>query len=129
MDWLQKFKAKHLIAGQKAEKTACKYLIDQGLKLIERNYVCRCGEIDLIMWDKQSLVFIEVRYRQTIDFGFPQETVTTNKQKKIIKSAQTFLLQKKCLELYPVRFDIVAIQGTIPQHKINWIKDAFYARA
>ena len=138
-DWPHKFKAPHLITGKNAEKIAFKYLAQQGLKLVEKNYSCRYGEIDLIMRDKQSLVFIEVRYRQSTDFGLPEETVTVSKQSKIIKSAQSFLLEKKYFELYPVRFDIVAITGkvsnykvycgTIPEHKINWITDAFYAQA
>ncbi len=128
MDWLKKITAPHLLVGREAENISRQYLCQQGLQLIEKNYSCLYGEIDLIMRHKQVLVFVEVRYRKSKDFGLAQETVTTLKQKKIIKSAQYFLSQKKMLNQCPCRFDIVAIHGTIPDHKINWIKDAFYVQ-
>ena len=125
MDWLKKITAQHLLLGRKAERVSHKYLRNQGLKLIEKNFRCCYGEIDLIMQHRQTLVFVEVRYRKTKDFGLAQDTVNTRKQRKIIKSAQSFLLHKKMSNQCPCRFDIVAIHGTIPDHKINWIKDAF----
>lgn len=127
MDWLKKIKAPHLVAGHKAEKIAFRYLTDQGLKLIKRNYSCRHGEIDLIMRLQESLIFVEVRYRQSTKFGLPQETVGKTKQRRIAKTAEYFLIDKKMSDQCPCRFDIVAIHGTIPNHKINWITDAFYA--
>ena len=127
MDWLKNLKAPHLIAGRNAEKIAFNYLNDQGLKLIEKNYSCRHGEIDLVMRLQELLVFIEVRYRESTKFGLPEETVGKAKQRKIVKTAEYFLIDKKMSDLCPCRFDIVAIHGTIPDHKINWITDAFYA--
>ena len=127
MDWLKRHTPRHLVVGHKAEVIAYHHLVKQGLKLIVKNYSCRYGEIDLIMRQDQIVIFVEVRYRQSVNFGLPQETVNYYKQQKIIKSAQNFLLQKKISNQCPCRFDIVAIHGTIPDHKINWIKDAFYS--
>jgi len=80
--------------GQKAEQEALNFLKQQGLKLITQNYYCRQGEIDLVMSDQQTLVFIEVRYRKSHHYGSSAESVTINKQKKIIHTAVLYLLHK-----------------------------------
>lgn len=108
--------------GNFAEELACNYLIEQNLKLIIRNYYCRLGEIDLIMQDKDDLVFIEVRYRNNILFGSGAESVTTSKQAKLIKTAQFYLQQKKLIDKISCRFDVVSV---INKEKIEWIKNAF----
>ena len=119
---------RHLVSGKKAESIAKKHLLKQGLKLIEQNFATKSGEIDLVMRDGLTIIFIEVRYRQNTQFGLPEETVTKAKQRKIVKAAQQYLIQKKLYDEYECRFDIVAIHGTIPKHQINWITDAFYAQ-
>ena len=121
--------ADHLIAGKKAEQLAEQYLKGRGLKLLDRNFSCKPGEIDLIMIDNESLVFVEVRYRQNVRFGFPEETVTLAKQKKLGKAAASYLKFKGIGDKYACRFDIIAIHGTIPNHTINWIPNAFYTPA
>ena len=73
--------------GKQAEDFVCHYLQKQKLKLITRNYSCRYGEIDLIMRDKASLVFVEVRYRAKTNFCHPIETIRYSKQKKVISAA------------------------------------------
>ncbi len=103
------------------ERYAQKHLKKQGLKLIARNYLCRYGEIDLIMSDKESLVFIEVRYRKKADYGNALESVTKSKQQKITKTAQHFLLTYPQWENHPLRFDVFAITGK----EIDWVKAAF----
>lgn len=122
-----KYYPRHLVSGKTAESIAEQYLRSKGLKLVEKNFTAKSGEIDLIMRDGNQLVFTEVRYRQNTRFGLPEETVILNKQRKIVKTAQQYLIQKRIYDECECRFDIVAIHGTIPQHKINWIKDAFYA--
>lgn len=104
----------------------------KGFKLIERNFHCRLGEIDLIMQDNKSLVFVEVRYRRNNNFGSGAESVTYTKQSKLIKTASVYLQQHAKLNKYPARFDIVSITGFIETDNINnihfnWIENAFGA--
>ncbi|PID42949.1 MAG: YraN family protein [Gammaproteobacteria bacterium] len=77
--------------GQEAEGIAESFLIEAGLSPIKRNYYCKCGEIDLIMSDKESLVFVEVRFRNNTDHGTPLESITSSKQRKIIRAAKNYL--------------------------------------
>lgn len=110
--------------GTKAERKAEIYLERHGLKLIERNYSCRNGEIDLVMQDKGALVFVEVRFREASGFISPAETVTVGKQKKIIAAARHFLHSHRQHNQAPCRFDVLAISGPL-QENISWIRDAF----
>lgn len=113
--------------GNAAEKLACKYLTDHGLKLIVANYHSRFGEIDLIMRDKSVLVFIEVRYRQSKQFGGAASSVTPAKQRKISLTAMQFL-QKNHKSNEMCRFDVVALGNTgMGGTEIEWIKSAFDA--
>ncbi len=109
--------------GKTAEDTACAYLIKQGLSQVARNYFCRMGEIDLIMRDGVCLVFVEVRARTSRAFGGASASVTFKKQQKIIKTALHFLMKNKLKDKYPMRFDVISMDGTLPE--INWIKNAF----
>ena len=118
--------------GQITETLACQYLEDKGLKLRERNYQCRFGEIDLIMQHSDSLVFVEVRYRKNTNFGSGAESVTTSKQSKLIKTASAYLQQHDKLAKYPVRFDVISMTGAIGTNNthdldIDWIENAFGA--
>ena len=118
--------------GQYTESLACQYLEDKGFKLLERNFHCRFGEIDLIMLQNNSLVFVEVRYRRSNNFGSGAESVTTNKQSKLIKTASVYLQQHAKLSKYPARFDIISISGSIETINIknidfDWIENAFGA--
>lgn len=118
--------------GEVTESLACEYLRKKGFKLLERNFNCRFGEIDLIMQDKDSLVFVEVRYRRNNNFGSGAESITTSKQSKLIKTASAYLQQRAKLNKYPARFDVVSITGSIETDNINnidfeWIKNAFGA--
>jgi putative endonuclease len=110
--------------GIEAEKLALDYLKQQGLKLIKQNFHSRQGEIDLIMEDKNTLVFIEVRYRQSAKFGSAEESVSYQKQQRIIHTAQVYLQQSKHY-FTGYRFDVVAIQTPLSNKTINWIQDAF----
>lgn len=109
--------------GRDAEATAEKHLLKQGFKLVQRNFSARTGEIDLIMNQGPLLIFVEVRYRKSSDFGTGADTVTQAKQKKIIRTAQTFL-QKTGMKWQQYRFDVVSIShGT--EANIHWIPNAF----
>lgn len=107
--------------GVEAEQLACDYLQASGLQLVQRNFSCRYGEIDLIMKDGNTFVFIEVRYRKNRNFGGASASVTVAKQRRIIKTALSYLQQN--MPESSMRFDVVAIEGT--QAEVEWIKDAF----
>lgn len=108
--------------GDDAEVLAINYLQQQGLTLIDRNYHSRRGEIDIIMEDSGTLIFIEVKYRQSEQFGSAAEMVTPQKQQKIITTALHYLQQHKLDR--PCRFDVVTIT---PKSGTQWIKGAFEA--
>lgn len=109
--------------GTTFEQIAVKYLIEQGYSIIETNFQCRTGEIDIIAKDKEYLVFLEVKYRTNTDIGLPQEAVDLRKIKKISRTAQYYMLMKKISMETPCRFDVV----TILNKDITLIKNAFEA--
>lgn len=121
-------------AGASAEKLAEAYLKHQGLRLLERNFNCRRGEIDLIMEDQATLVFVEVRFRQSAHYGSAAETVTAAKQRKLVLAAQHYLASRQTGHSRPLRFDVVGIMPT-PQtlsevecsYEYTWIPNAFSA--
>ena len=110
--------------GDRAENAAFRYLIQQGLRPVARNFRSRGGEIDLIMLDDHCLTFIEVRFRSTSDFAQPSHTVDRHKQRKIIRTAAMFYARNHCYANHVMRFDVVAIECTNPP-SIMWLRDAF----
>ncbi len=108
------------LLGQSAEARAEAFLQAHGLKLLARNWRCRFGEIDLIMQDGATLVFVEVRLRSRADFGGAAASVTANKQRKLLAAARQYLATLKTLP--PCRFDVVALSGDAPP---EWIMNAF----
>lgn len=117
--------------GDRAESIAKQYLQAQGLRFVDNNFHCRQGEIDLIFTDKETLVFIEVRYRKNDHYGHSFETVTQRKQQKIVTAARYYLHKHKLTETVSSRFDVIGISvsGTNKNkhsnEHINWIKNAF----
>ena len=115
------------LLGQAAENAACVYLQAQGLTLLTRNFHARQGEIDLVMLEKTTLVFVEVRFRSRRLFGDAATSVTRAKQQKIIATAHYFLHHHPKYENLAARFDVVAIQPQGQQWQIDWIPAAFLA--
>ncbi len=109
--------------GVIAEKKALTFLLDQGLTLIHQNYYCRFGEIDLIMSDEDTLVFIEVRYRKNSHYGGALASINQSKQRKIIKTATHYIAQLAS-EPY-CRFDAIALDES--ENMPLWVKNAFQA--
>ncbi|BBB31710.1 conserved hypothetical protein [Thermotomaculum hydrothermale] len=101
------------------EKVSAVYLFLKGFKILEFNYRTRFGEIDIVCRDKDSIVFVEVKYRKSEKFGRAEEFVTESKRKKIIMAAKQYVVEKNIDT--NIRFDVVAING----FKINHIKNAF----
>ena len=115
------------LKGLNAERKALRYLKTQGLKPVTRNYACKAGEIDLVMLNGETLVFIEVRYRSSVSFGSVAGTITRQKQDKIRKTAEIFRLKNPTHRFRICRFDVVAIydNDSDPQNSLEWIKSAF----
>ncbi len=111
--------------GWLAEELACDYLTARGFRLIERNYRLKCGEIDLIMRNQTTLIFVEVRYRRTDYFGGAAASITWRKQRRLIHAAQYFSLRSPLAEMLQSRFDVVTLSGDLNCPRISWIRDAF----
>jgi putative endonuclease len=122
-DRLYKTSVETLTRGKDAEDRACHYLQAQGLQLLQRNYRSKRGEIDLILQDSDSLVFVEVRYRRHPEFGSAAESVDRRKQSRLIACAQYFLQTHPLACRQPCRFDVVSVTG--PKADIEWIPNAF----
>jgi putative endonuclease len=111
--------------GSKGEDLAVQYLKKKGFKVIERNYHCSAGEIDLIAREGNTLVFVEIKARSSSDYGLPQDAVDRFKQQKLIEAARTFMAQRRVTEDIAARFDVVAIHLTPGGPHIELIRDAF----
>lgn len=107
--------------GAQKEKQVCAYLVSKGINMKEQNFRCRQGEIDLIGYDREYLVFFEVKYRSGDSRGSAAEAVGFMKQKKICRVADYYRMLYQYPEDTPVRFDVVAVEGG----RIEWIKNAF----
>ncbi len=111
-------------AGDAAESAAARHLIAHGCVLVARNARYPEGELDLIMRERDVLVFVEVRMRSSRAYGGPAGSVDRFKQKRLLRAAQHWLLQH-CGERWPAcRFDVVSVDG---DGTIEWIRDAFAA--
>lgn len=111
----------HLRDGAAAEARALEYLQDQGLRLVARNWRCRSGELDLIMRDGESLVFVEVRYRRRRDYGGALASIDRRKRQRLLRAARTYLQVNRASDR-PCRFDVVAL-GPEPE-SLQWLKNA-----
>jgi putative endonuclease len=110
--------------GKKGEELAIERLRALGYKVLERNFKCLLGEIDIIARDKSTLVFIEVKTRATRDFGGPAAAVHERKQRQLSKVALLYLNHKKLFNI-PARFDVVAVELFPPAPRIEVIQNAF----
>ncbi|WJV64624.1 YraN family protein [Pectobacteriaceae bacterium CE70] len=114
----------HRATGTQFEQQARRYLEHAGLVFVAANVTLRGGELDLIMQDRQTLVFVEVRYRRNADFGDAAASVTWRKQRRLLHAAAVWLSrQGGSLDTIDCRFDVLAITG----NQIDWIPNAFAA--
>jgi putative endonuclease len=111
-------------SGAAAESLARQYLERHGLRLITQNWLCRRGELDLVMLDGDTVVFVEVRYRRHVAWGGALESVDGRKRERLVTAAQTFLQQESRWTRHPCRFDVVAVSGSTTP-KLDWIRNAF----
>lgn len=116
--------------GRQAEDHALSVLQGEKYLLVERNFRCRGGEIDLIMTlgrtvERRELVFVEVRYRKQSDFGDGGESVDRHKQRRLRFAAETWLQKHHDFPFHYCRFDVVSVTGSPPDFQLDWIQDAF----
>jgi putative endonuclease len=112
--------------GIAGEEAAVQYLCQHGYRILERNYRCRFGEIDLIARDGRTLAFVEVKTRRSQRYGPAAAAVTLEKQRHLIKASQVYLFERKKTDEF-CRFDVVTIEMDAQQPRIELIKDAFQA--
>ncbi len=108
-----------ILSGKDGEEKACNYLKSKKYKILEKNYRCLYGEIDIIAKYNNTLVIIEVKYRKSAKFGKGYEAVNYTKQQKIIKTLQYYINEKNVK--MPVRFDVISIDN----NEITHIENAF----
>jgi putative endonuclease len=113
-----------LSLGKKGEDLAIAQLRALKYKILERNFKCALGEIDIIAREKDTLVFVEVKTRRTRDFGGPAAAVNARKQRQLSRVALTYLNLKKLPQM-PARFDVVAVELIPPAPRIEVLRDAF----
>jgi len=122
--WLRRHKEEDTTLGQRGEELACRFLKEKGYRILERNYRCRAGEIDIVASQGNDLVFVEVKARSSRAFGDPVEAVTPRKQRQISKAALCYL--EKNGYRGPARFDVVAILfNRLDAPEIELIRNAF----
>jgi len=114
-------------AGAYWEKMAEAFLSTRGLRLLQRNFSCRLGEIDLVMEDRETVVFIEVKYRKSGTHGSGADAVNIHKQHRISRTAAFYLATNPARAEQFCRFDVVSIEPDKAEQGINWIKNAFYS--
>ena len=107
--------------GDPAENLAAAFLERQGLKILERNYRCRFGEIDLVARSGGVLVFVEVRARKSEAFGGAAGSITAAKRRRLVAAARHFLARRRVERA--CRFDVVLVRGS--EQRVEWITDAF----
>jgi putative endonuclease len=110
-------------SGRAAENLARDHLQRHGLRLLTQNWRCRGGELDLVMLDGDTLVFVEVRYRKHVAWGGALESIDGRKRQRLILAAEQFLQRESRWSRHPCRFDVVALGpgGDAP----NWLRNAF----
>jgi len=124
IDKSDKKDARKIDTGKAGEDIAAAFLKEKGYRIIDRNYRCPIGEIDIVAKDKNELVFIEVKTRKSKALGYPEQAVGVKKQRKMSQLALWYLREKKLTNI-SARFDVVAIMMLLPAHEIRLIKNAF----
>ncbi|WLH00207.1 YraN family protein [Pseudomonas beijingensis] len=110
-------------SGRDAEGQALAHLQQHGLRLVAQNWLCKRGELDLVMLDGDTVVFVEVRYRKNTQWGGALDSIDERKRRKLVFAAQYFLQRESRWADYPCRFDVVAIDSDAAQ--LNWLQNAF----
>lgn len=124
MDLHDNMRTDKQVVGDQAEMLAIALIERAGLRVLERNYRVRGGEIDCIALEGETLVFVEVRYRKGNQFGGAAASIDSRKQQRIIHAAQIYLMKNPSQANRPCRFDCVVLDA-LDTNAFEWIKDAF----
>lgn len=118
------------VLGRRGEDLALQYLEARGLRLLERNYRCKGGEIDLVMLDGATLVLVEVRSRSSADYGGAAASVGVRKQRRLTLAARHLVLTRPEVRKLAARFDVVAVDRAEASMEpvVTWVRDAFRMR-
>ena len=111
--------------GDENESLACKFIEDKGGRILERNFRCKMGEIDIIARDGPYLCFIEVKFRKDSSFGDPSEAVNYSKRRRISNVSRFYLYSKHISFDSPIRYDVIAVSASEDMLTFDWIKNAF----
>lgn len=112
--------------GRRGEELACNYLVACGYRIIARNYrYGRWGEIDIVAYDGATLAFIEVKYRRSVRYGTPEDSITPSKREQLRRIAEAFMWEHPQHAAESYRFDVVAIEERNGEHTIRLWKNAF----
>ena len=119
------YRPNKLYLGKKIEEFAAKYLINHHLQILEKNFRCKFGEIDLICRDniEDTIIFVEVRYRRSRSFGEAADSINHAKRNKLINTANYYLITKYFDYAINYRFDIITVQGPLEKMQIDWFKN------
>ena len=115
---------KKIITGKEGEKIAAAFLKKNGYRIMEINFRCPIGEIDIVAKEKDDLVFVEVKTRKSIELGYPEQAVGIRKQKKMSQLALWYLQKRKVADTN-ARFDVVAVTLIPENNEVKLIKNAF----
>ena len=110
--------------GRMGEEEACKWLLQKGYRIQDRNYCIRGGEIDIIAWDGDVLVFVEVKTRTSNRYGTGFDAVTSKKQKRLCHAARQYIMDHKIADVW-MRFDVIEVRPEEETFRIHHIKNAF----
>lgn len=114
--------------GSAFEQRACKELEEAGLQLLARNFTTRYGELDLVMRDGDTIVFVEVRQRIGSGFGGAAASITAAKQARLVRTAELWLAAHRQYAQRACRFDVVTYDGLGESAQMNWLRNAFEAQ-
>ncbi|MGI5865710.1 MAG: YraN family protein [Myxococcales bacterium] len=110
--------------GEAGESLAAEYFVERGYRVVERNFKSQLGEIDLVVEKGEQLVFVEVRARSYVSFGYPEETISRAKRRKLSLAALYYVVSRRLTERV-IRFDVLAVILTRSGPRIEHIEDAF----
>lgn len=113
-----------IATGKEGEKIAADFLKKNGYRIIDKNFRCPLGEIDIVAREKGAIVFVEVKTRQSSKLGYPEQAVGIRKQKKMSQLALWYLQKRKLADI-SARFDVVAITMLPSGNEIKLFKNAF----
>ena len=113
--------------GARVEAAARDHLVAAGLRMLAANAQARHGELDLVMRDGETVVFVEVRYRRSAAFGGGFASVDAGKRRRLVLAARQFLASHRDLRNAPCRFDVIDASGDPAAPRLQWLRDAFRA--